>query len=166
MPDTCPAASGIWHLASCSYLASNYSFMPEWTFTIADLPQVAAAWWQYVGQPGVVAFHGQMGAGKTTFVHALCDAKEVTSTVGSPTFSIINEYSYPGGSIYHIDLYRLKDEEEAIRAGVEDCLYSGNICLVEWPERIPQLLPENTVHNYLEVINEQTRRIRVGEEDK
>lgn len=164
IPRSRHSVSGIWH--PVLILHPNYSFMPEWTFTTADLPQVAAAWWQYMGQPGVVAFHGQMGAGKTTFVHALCDAKAVTSTVGSPTFSIINEYSYPGGSMYHIDLYRLKDEEEAIRAGVEDCLYSGNICLVEWPERIPQLLPENTVHNYIEVINEQTRRLRVGEEDK
>jgi tRNA threonylcarbamoyladenosine biosynthesis protein TsaE len=135
--------------------------MTEWTFTIENLPAIAVAFWQQVNASPVIVFHGQMGAGKTTFIHALCDAKKVTSTVGSPTFSIINEYGYPGGSIYHIDLYRLKDEEEAIRAGVEDCLYSGNICLVEWPERIPHLLPENTAHCYINVINEQTRQLKV-----
>lgn len=133
----------------------------EWIFTIENLPVVAGAFWQTVDGSTVIALHGPMGAGKTTLVHALCDAKKVDSTVGSPTFSIINEYTYPGGIIYHIDLYRLKDEEEAIRAGVEDCLYSGNICLVEWPERIPHLFPENTVHGYLDVIDQQTRRLKM-----
>jgi tRNA threonylcarbamoyladenosine biosynthesis protein TsaE len=98
-----------------------------------------------------------MGAGKTTFIHALCDQKKVSSTVGSPTFSIINEYTYPGGSIFHIDLYRLKDAEEAIRAGVEDCLYSGNICLVEWPERAIDILPEDTISLHIRAIDPQTR---------
>jgi tRNA threonylcarbamoyladenosine biosynthesis protein TsaE len=135
--------------------------MREWTFTIENIHRVAKDFWAFVNGSPVIALHGQMGAGKTTFVHALCDAKKVVSTVGSPTFSIINEYSYEGGTIYHIDLYRLKDEEEAIRAGVEDCLYSGSICLVEWPERIPHLFPENTVHARLEVISEQERRLKV-----
>jgi tRNA threonylcarbamoyladenosine biosynthesis protein TsaE len=102
-----------------------------------------------------------MGAGKTTFIHALCKAKAVSSTVGSPTFSIINEYSYPNGIIEHIDLYRLKDAREAVGAGVEDILYSGNICLVEWPERMPDLFPENTVNVFLESIDQQIRRLRV-----
>jgi tRNA threonylcarbamoyladenosine biosynthesis protein TsaE len=102
-----------------------------------------------------------MGAGKTTLIHALCDEKGVTSTVGSPTFSIINEYSYPGGRLFHIDLYRLKDEEEAVRAGVEDCLYSGDICLVEWPGRAEGILPENTLKVEIDVINQDTRIIRL-----
>ncbi|HSC39510.1 MAG TPA: tRNA (adenosine(37)-N6)-threonylcarbamoyltransferase complex ATPase subunit type 1 TsaE [Chitinophagaceae bacterium] len=137
--------------------------MQEWTFTIGKIGAVAEAFWQAAGEAKVLAFYGQMGAGKTTFIHALCEAKEVSSTVGSPTFSIINEYSYPGGSIYHIDLYRLKDEEEAIRAGVEDCLYSGHLCLVEWPERAEGLFPDNTTHVYIEPINKHTRHIRVGD---
>src|ERR1700753_1233085 len=101
--------------------------MSEWECTIDTMPAVAKAVWTAAGDRRVIAFHGQMGAGKTTFVHAMCVLKQVSSTVGSPTFPIINEYSYPGGVLYHIDLYRLKDEEEAVRAGVEDCLYSGNI---------------------------------------
>jgi tRNA threonylcarbamoyladenosine biosynthesis protein TsaE len=87
----------------------------------------------------------------------------VKGAVGSPTFSIINEYAYPGGLIYHIDLYRLKDEAEAIRAGVEDVLYSGNICLVEWPERAPGIFPEDAVAIFLEAIDPQTRRLQIGE---
>lgn len=135
--------------------------MNEVVFTIENIRQVAENFWKENGRHKVFAFHGQMGAGKTTFIHALCDAKQVSSTVGSPTFSIINEYCYPDGSMYHIDLYRLKDEEEAIRTGVEDALYSGNICLVEWPERIPHLFPDDTLHVYIEPVNTSTRRIGV-----
>ncbi len=86
--------------------------------------------------------------------------------VGSPTFAIINEYIYKegtadAGKIFHIDLYRLNDEEEAIRAGVEDCLYSDHISLVEWPERAPGIFPGNTAHIYINVVNSNTRRLRI-----
>lgn len=115
------------------------------------------------GQHSVFAFHGDMGAGKTTFIHALCDELGVTTPVSSPTFSIINEY---GGSrpVYHLDLYRLSDAHEAVNAGVEDCFYSGTICFVEWPERAASLLPPHTVHVYLETKGGDKRRIRI--EDK
>ena len=104
-----------------------------------------------------------MGAGKTTLVHALCDEKGVKDAVGSPTFSIINEYEWQEEGrpvrLYHIDLYRLKGEAEAMQAGVEDCLYSGHYCLVEWPERAPGLFPDDTLHLYLEVTGPQDRRL-------
>ena len=138
--------------------------MTAWTFTLDELPAIAADFRQQFPGKRVFAFHGKMGAGKTTFIHALCDAMKVAGTVGSPTFSIINEYSYEGGALYHIDLYRLQDEEEAIRAGVEDCLYSGSTCLVEWPDRAAGIFPADTVHIYLEAVDEQTRIMRV--EDK
>jgi tRNA threonylcarbamoyladenosine biosynthesis protein TsaE len=84
----------------------------------------------------------------------------VEQKVSSPTFSIINEYKTKvGESIYHIDLYRLKDEEEAIRAGVEECLYSGNMCFVEWPERALAMFPADTVYLNFEVLAEQKRKI-------
>src|SRR4029077_18552039 len=99
--------------------------------------------------------------------HALCDVKNVKDIVGSPTFSIINEYAFTEERkekmIYHIDLYRLKDEEEAIQVGVEDCLYSDHICLVEWPEKIPSLLPEDTLHVYINAIDPKTRRIQIAD---
>ena len=131
-------------------------------FHIKDILETARQFWKEVGDQKVFAFHGMMGAGKTTFIHALCDVKKVTSTVGSPTFSLVNEYSYPGGLIYHIDLYRLSNEEEAVRAGIEDCLYSNHICLVEWPEKAMGLFPEATVHVYLEANGDENRRIQIG----
>src|SRR5688572_9286334 len=135
----------------------------ELTVILTDIRQKALDFWKLIGSKKVIAFHGAMGSGKTTFIHALCEVKQVSSTITSPTFSIINEYLFPGGTIFHIDLYRVKDEDEAIRAGVEDCFYSGNICLVEWPERAPGIFPENTVHVYVDFIDVQTRRFRLGD---
>jgi tRNA threonylcarbamoyladenosine biosynthesis protein TsaE len=130
-------------------------------FTLANIDFAAATFWQHTTGKTVFAFHGPLGAGKTTFIKQLCLQKGVTSVVSSPTFSIINEYDYPGGSLYHIDLYRLKDEEEAMRAGVEDCLYSGKLCLVEWPERASGLLPENTVSVYFGLADHEKRIISI-----
>lgn len=130
--------------------------------TLDNLRQTAHRFWELTDGRKVIAFYGDMGAGKTTFIHALCDEKGVTSTVGSPTFSIINEYKYPGGRIFHIDLYRLKDEEEAIRTGVEDCLYSGDICLVEWPSRAEGIFPEDTARVQIEVTDPHTRIIHIS----
>lgn len=131
-------------------------------FTLENIGGAASRFWEENEGKKVFAFHGAMGAGKTTFIHALCDAKQVKGGVSSPTFSIINEYAYEGGLIYHIDLYRLKDEAEAIRAGVEDVLYGGHICLVEWPERTPGLFPDGTVAVFLEAVDSGTRRLRIG----
>jgi tRNA threonylcarbamoyladenosine biosynthesis protein TsaE len=141
----------------------GYICKMETTFTLTTINEVVKQFWNVVGHRKVIAFHGQMGSGKTTFIHALCEAKQVSSTVTSPTFSIINEYIFPGGSIFHIDLYRLEGEDEVIRAGVEDCLYSGNICLVEWPDKAPRIFPEKTVHVYIDFIDTQTRSVRLND---
>jgi tRNA threonylcarbamoyladenosine biosynthesis protein TsaE len=110
----------------------------------------------------VFALEGPMGAGKTTFVHALCDEWGVKDVVGSPTFSIINEYKTSGGdTVYHMDLYRLKDEEELIAAGVEDALYSGAVCLVEWPEKADTILPSDTVYLTLVPLGEKERLLKI-----
>ena len=138
----------------------------EWNFTLADIQKVAVEFWNALPGASVVAFHGNMGSGKTTFIHALCDVKGVKDIVGSPTFSIINEYNYNEkgivNKIFHIDLYRLKDEEEAIQAGIEDCLYSDHICLVEWPEKVPHLLPDDTIHVAINAFDNQTRRLLIS----
>jgi len=131
----------------------------EIRFHLQDILPAAKRFWQQWPLQKVFAFHGAMGAGKTTFIHALCSAKGVTDTVGSPTFSIINEYAYPEGKIYHIDLYRLRDEEEALRAGVEDVLYSGELCFVEWPDRAPGIFPPATISLQIEIIDPETRKI-------
>lgn len=135
----------------------------EIVFSLDTIPEAATTFWKIVSNARVFAFHGNMGAGKTTFIHALCDIKGVKDVVGSPTFSIINEYIYANGSgkIFHIDLYRLKDEEEAIQAGVEDCLYSDHLCLVEWPEKAKGIFPDDTVHVYIDTIDSFSRRLRI-----
>jgi tRNA threonylcarbamoyladenosine biosynthesis protein TsaE len=131
------------------------------TYELSGIKEAAARFWKEIDDKKLLAFHGNMGAGKTTFIHALCEAKGVKDVIGSPTFSIINEYYYPSGKIFHIDLYRLKDEEEAIRAGVEDCLYSDHICFVEWPDKAPGLFPTNTVHVFIEVKDSETRDLTI-----
>jgi tRNA threonylcarbamoyladenosine biosynthesis protein TsaE len=115
----------------------------------------------------VFAFHGEMGSGKTTFIHALCQVKGVKDAVTSPTFSIVNEYSYKENGanqkIFHLDLYRLKDEEEAARAGLEDCLYSGNICLVEWPDRAAGIFPDDSLHIHITIVDSVQRKLRIDD---
>ena len=137
----------------------------EWVITPETIQQVAKEFWKAAEGRSVFAFHGTMGAGKTTFIHALCDVKGVKDVVGSPTFSLVNEYEYSceGAKkpIFHLDLYRIKNEEEAIRAGVEDVLYSGEICLAEWPEKAPGIFPGDTVHVNIELIDNCTRRIKI-----
>ncbi|MFZ9695435.1 MAG: tRNA (adenosine(37)-N6)-threonylcarbamoyltransferase complex ATPase subunit type 1 TsaE [Chitinophagaceae bacterium] len=132
----------------------------ELHFSLSEIDHAALAFWQQAGDHRVFAFHAPMGTGKTTFIAALCKAKRVVSPTSSPTFSLINEYvTEQGESIYHIDLYRLNSEVEAQQAGVEDCLYSGEICLVEWPEKAPGIFPENTLHVVLET-HPETRYLR------
>jgi tRNA threonylcarbamoyladenosine biosynthesis protein TsaE len=128
-------------------------------YSIQEIQQTASKCLEAINDTLVVAFHGPMGSGKTTLIHAICDAKKVSSPVSSPTFALINEYNTPDGSIYHIDLYRLEDEGEAVRAGVEDCLYSGKTCLVEWPEKAPSIFPEDTIHIFIEWVSNNTRRL-------
>ena len=111
----------------------------------------------------VFALHGEMGAGKTTFIHALCKVMDVMDAVTSPTFSIINQYKTgQGETVYHMDLYRIKDENEATRAGVEDCLYSGHTCLVEWPEKAPGIFPDETLHINISTIDTNTRKLQIN----
>jgi tRNA threonylcarbamoyladenosine biosynthesis protein TsaE len=131
------------------------------TFTLAELETTIQQFLPHLEKATVVAFHGQMGAGKTTFISALCKALGVKDAASSPTFSIINQYKTASDeTIYHMDWYRLKDEEEALQAGVEDALYSGHLCLVEWPERAAGLLPDDTLHITLELANEGKRKLR------
>ena len=130
-------------------------------FSLEEIGRAAGDFIKAISEQKIIALHGQMGAGKTTFVHAVCETLGVKDSVSSPTFSIINEYRSAQGTIYHIDLYRLKDENEAIAAGVEECLYSGNLCLVEWPEITPGLFPDNTVHCYLTITGNNERMLQI-----
>ena len=115
--------------------------------SISDLPSAAEKIISLAGNKKVVAFYGEMGSGKTTLIKSICKLLGVNETTSSPTFSIVNEYvSAKAGKIYHFDFYRLKKEAEAMDIGCEEYFSSGNYCFVEWPERIPNLLPADTVN--------------------
>ncbi len=109
----------------------------------------------------ILLFYGEMGAGKTTFIKAFCAVLNVEDTVSSPTFSIVNEYQYPQGIIYHFDFYRLKNQTEALDLGMEEYFYSGEYCLIEWPEKIPDLLPGNYLKISIEVRPDQQRKLTI-----
>ncbi|MDE6490761.1 MAG: tRNA (adenosine(37)-N6)-threonylcarbamoyltransferase complex ATPase subunit type 1 TsaE [Muribaculaceae bacterium] len=128
------------------------------------LPQAAHEFMELMGDYTVFAFHGSMGAGKTTFINALCLQLGVeTDATGSPSFSIVNEYRSDTTAelIYHFDMYRLESLEEALEIGFEDYMDCGALCLIEWPERVADILPYDTVTVTIEETTDGSRRITV-----
>jgi tRNA threonylcarbamoyladenosine biosynthesis protein TsaE len=110
---------------------------------IDELPGLASRIIGYTGNIFLWGFYGNLGAGKTTLIREICSQLKVFDTVNSPTFALVNEYRRAqGGPVYHFDFYRIKDTREAFDIGYEEYFYSGNLCLVEWPDRIEELLPE------------------------
>lgn len=105
----------------------------------------------------VILFNGQMGAGKTTFIKALSKALGVQNATSSPTFSLVNEYEIPSGLVYHFDVYRLKNETEALDFGIDDYLYSGHWCFIEWAEKIPNLIPKKHSVITIEILENGNR---------
>jgi tRNA threonylcarbamoyladenosine biosynthesis protein TsaE len=123
------------------------------------LPSVAKALTEKHPDARIFAFFGEMGAGKTTFIKVFCQQLQVIDNVASPTFALINEYKTASGSkVFHFDFYRIKKFEEAFDLGYEDYFYSGDYCLVEWPELIEPLLPEDTVNVEISVNEEDGSR--------
>lgn len=128
---------------------------------IGDLRRAAAEFLQKKGDGNIIAFYGKMGAGKTTFITALCQELGVEDTVNSPTFTIVNEYQDGRGEpVYHFDFYRIESLREATDIGLDEYLWSGCLCLMEWPEKIEPLLPEETLRLEIEVIDENTRILK------
>lgn len=114
--------------------------------SLEELPAAAQQFVEQMGSARVFAFYGKMGAGKTTFIKAICEALGVDEVITSPTFAIVNEYtSDTHGPIYHFDFYRIKNLDEVYDMGYEDYFYSGSPCFIEWPELIEPLLPEDAV---------------------
>ncbi len=131
--------------------------------SIDEIGKVAEDFLQTYSEPAVFCFYGSMGAGKTTFVQALCEKLNVVDIVNSPSFAIVNEYNTNvGDSIYHFDFYRLKEEEEAYDLGCEDYFYSDSYCFLEWPEKIVSLLPEKRYDVKVTVLDDNTREIEVS----
>jgi tRNA threonylcarbamoyladenosine biosynthesis protein TsaE len=117
----------------------------------SDLPQAAAELLSFIGQKTIILFEGEMAAGKTTFIKAICAQKGVTEPVSSPSFSLVNEYEDGDGElIYHFDFYRIEHQEEALDIGALEYFSSGNLCLIEWPSKVPDLLPLERVEVSLE----------------
>lgn len=127
---------------------------------IEDLPRAAKAFLAHKGKANIVAFYGQMGAGKTTFITAVCRELGVKDVVNSPTFTIVNEYQAGDGKpVYHFDFYRINRLSEAMDIGLYEYFDSGELCLVEWPEMIEELLPEDTLKIQIMVEDADTRTL-------
>ena len=132
---------------------------------IPSLSSINEAAQQFLAQMGdhkVIAFYGKMGAGKTTFIKALCQTLGVEDVITSPTFSLVNEYTdREGNSIFHFDFYRIKHVEEAFDIGTDDYFYSGAPCFIEWPELIEPLLPDNAVRVEIEELPDGRRKVTI-----
>lgn len=134
--------------------------------TLLDsIEEVAKEFINLMGDDTIFAFYGKMGAGKTTFIKALCKALGVEDEVNSPTFAIVNEYRSETTAelIYHFDFYRIKKVEEVYDLGYEDYFYSGALCFIEWPELIEELLPEDTKKISIEENNDGERIITIND---
>ena len=134
--------------------------MEVFSKAIDDLPALAKKIVDYAGEEKMWLFLGEMGAGKTTLIQNICRVLGVVDTTTSPTFSIVNEYRDRNDeSIYHFDFYRIKDETEAMDIGVEEYFDSGKLCLVEWPEKIPSLIPNQYLSIIISLETQTTRKI-------
>lgn len=125
----------------------------------SDLPRAAREFLEWLGDRRIVAFDAPMGAGKTTFISALCRELGVEDDISSPTFAIVNEYTGRDLDIYHFDLYRLEDMEEVRDMGFEDYIDSGDLCLLEWPDIANALLPEDAVRVQIRVNDDDSRTL-------
>ena len=128
---------------------------------IEALHTAARTFIEQMGDRHIFAFYGKMGAGKTTFIKALCEELGVEQVITSPTFAIVNEYDSPvtGGDIYHFDFYRIKKLEEVYDMGYEEYFYSDALCFIEWPELVESLLPDETVRVEVVELDDGTRQV-------
>jgi tRNA threonylcarbamoyladenosine biosynthesis protein TsaE len=125
----------------------------------AQLPEIASEIISFAADARIFLFYGEMGSGKTTLIKALCECLGTTETVTSPTFSIVNEYIGSGNKIYHFDFYRLKNQTEALDMGYEEYFFSDAYCFIEWPEKIPDLLPDHYISIQIKVPGNNSREI-------
>jgi len=130
------------------------------TFSLAQIQEAAKRLLKEGKRSTVWALHGPMGSGKTTLTKAIVNEMGSHDTTASPTFSIVNEYQTNQGPVYHFDFYRIKNELEAYDIGTDEYFDSGNLCLVEWPEKIPSLIPHPHFEIQIEIIDEKNRLIR------
>ena len=128
--------------------------------SVNEIRKAAQEFVAAMGDRTVFAFYGKMGAGKTTFIKAVCEELGVEDVINSPTFAIVNEYvDGRGEPIYHFDFYRIKNQQEVLDIGYEDYVYSGNVCFMEWPELIENLLPDDAVKVTIEEEMDGSRKV-------
>ena len=128
--------------------------------SLDTIHEAAKEFLQNMGDGKVFAFYGKMGAGKTTFVKAICEELGVEDVITSPTFALVNEYTAGDGSpVYHFDFYRIKKLDEVYDMGYEDYFYSGSLCFIEWPELIEDLLPKDTVNVQIKALEDGSREV-------
>jgi tRNA threonylcarbamoyladenosine biosynthesis protein TsaE len=135
----------------------NFDRMELTIKNIGELELAAKELIGFAGDEKIFLFYGDMGAGKTTFIKSLSAYLGAGDVATSPTFSIVNEYAIPSGKLYHFDLYRLKNQEEALDLGYEEYFYSGQYCFIEWPEKINGLLPLHYIRVDIKVLGENER---------
>ena len=128
---------------------------------LSELPQAATQILKEAKEEKIFLFYGEMGAGKTTLIKELCKQLGTTDHTSSPTFSIINEYKVEDTAIFHFDFYRLKNQNEAFDLGYEDYFFSNNYCMIEWPEKIPDLIPQRYLKVEIKTLSEKERLIEV-----
>lgn len=132
-------------------------------YSISEIHKAVDAIKRYLDKYKVVLFNGPMGAGKTTLIASLCRSLGSKDELSSPTFSIVNEYESNVGVIYHFDFYRINSIEEAFDFGLEEYLYSGNLCFLEWSEKVEDLLPEHCLIVQIDIIDENNRNLQIIE---
>jgi tRNA threonylcarbamoyladenosine biosynthesis protein TsaE len=125
----------------------------------SQLPLIASQLITYADDSRIFLFYGDMGAGKTTLIKSLCERLGIKDNITSPTFAIVNEYAGNNIRIYHFDFYRLKNQTEALDMGCEEYFYSGDYCFIEWPEKIPDMLPAHYISVGIQVLADNSRRI-------
>jgi len=134
----------------------------ELIYNLEDLPEVAAKIIAY-SDADILLFYGKMGVGKTTLIKEICQQLEVEDVASSPSFGIVNEYQSPAGPVYHFDFYRIDDPQEAVDLGVAEYLYSGHKVLIEWPDKIAALLPEDALKIHIEIDENERRKLHFSQ---
>ena len=133
--------------------------------SLEEISDVAKDFISQMGDNKVFVFYGSMGAGKTTFIKAICEELGVEDVINSPTFAIVNEYNTKNGDqLFHFDFYRINKIEEAYDFGYEDYFYSGNLCFIEWPEKIKELIPPDAVEVHIVENAKGEREININKE--
>ena len=136
--------------------------MTERNYSLNEIAEIANLVLDIADEDNVIVFEGEMGSGKTTLIKAICIELGVEDATSSPTYALINEYQIDDDTIYHMDLFRLKDVDEAIDIGIEDYLHSDALCLVEWPEVVEEVLPIHYTRVSIEMIDPALRKIRIS----